>query len=148
MSKNHHLVWKYIIWYKKLSFGTSRPICSCFLGSFQNFLEEILTHNFFMCRSWFEAFPYLFIGGGGRVALKGRYLHITVAVGGPLKARFLHITIAVLVPFESILLAHCSCFWWPLWKQGTCILRLLLWPLWNQGTYTFQLLLVAPMKAR
>jgi len=33
-------------------------------------LEEILTHNFFRCRSWFEAFLYLFIGGGGGAALK------------------------------------------------------------------------------
>jgi len=40
------LVKKIIIWYKKLSFGTSRPICSYFVGSFQNFLEEILNHNF------------------------------------------------------------------------------------------------------
>jgi len=31
-------------------------------------------------------------------------------------------TIAVWVPFESILLAHYSCCWWPLWKQGTCTL--------------------------
>ena len=27
----------------------------------------ILTHNFFRYRSWFEAFPYLFIGCGARV---------------------------------------------------------------------------------
>jgi len=43
ISKNHHLVRKIIIWYKKLSFGIN--ICSCLIGSFQNFLEEILTHN-------------------------------------------------------------------------------------------------------
>jgi len=49
-------------------------------------LEEILTHNFFRYRSWFEAFLYLLIGDGGGVALKVRYLHITVAVGGPLQA--------------------------------------------------------------
>jgi len=35
-------------------------------------LEEILTHNFFRYRSWSAAFSYLFIGGGGGVALKGR----------------------------------------------------------------------------
>jgi len=35
-----------MIWYKQLSFGISRPICSYLIGSFQNFLEEILTHNF------------------------------------------------------------------------------------------------------
>jgi len=44
ISKNHHFVYKIIIWYKKLSFGTN--ICSHLIGSFQNCLEEILTHNF------------------------------------------------------------------------------------------------------
>jgi len=28
-------------------------------------LEEILTHNIFRYRSWFEAFLYLLIGDGG-----------------------------------------------------------------------------------
>jgi len=66
-------------------------------------VEEILTHNFFRYRSCFEAFLYLLIGDGGGAALKGRYLHITIAVW-------------VLV--ESILLTHNSCCWWPLQKQG------------------------------
>jgi len=57
-------------------------------------LEEILTHNFCRYRSWFEVFHYLVIRDGGGVALKGWYLHITVAVGGP---------------FASILLARYSC---------------------------------------
>jgi len=30
-------------------------------------------------------------------------------------------------PFDSIVLAHYNCCWWPLWKQGTCTLKLLLW---------------------
>jgi len=55
--------------------------------------------QFFRCRSWFEAFLYLLTGVGGGVALKGRYFHITVAVGGP---------------FDSIVLAHYNCCWWPL----------------------------------
>jgi len=38
----------------------------------------------FLYRSWFEAFLYLLIGGGGGDTLKGRCLHIAVAVGGPL----------------------------------------------------------------
>jgi len=53
------------------------------IGTFQNFLEEILTHNFFRYRSWFEAFLYLLIGDGGGVALKRQYLHITIAVWVP-----------------------------------------------------------------
>ena len=35
---------KKFILYKTLSFGIN--ICSYLIGSFQNFLEEILTHNF------------------------------------------------------------------------------------------------------
>jgi len=63
-------------------------------------LEEVLTHNFFRYKSWFEAFLYFLIDEDvGGDALKGRYLHITIAVW---------------VPFESILLTHCSCSWWPL----------------------------------
>ena len=98
------------------------------------------------------------------VALKGRYLHITVAVGGP---------------FDSIVLAHCNCCLGSLWKYVTCTLQLLLeaalkarylhikvatggpfeskalthfnicwWPQWKQGTRTLKLLLGAPLKAR
>jgi len=74
-------------------------------------LEEILTHNFFRSRSWFAAFPYLFIGGGVGAALKGRYLHITDAVGSP---------------FDSIVLAHYNCCLGSLWKYITCTLQLLL----------------------
>ena len=62
---------KIFILYKALSFGIN--ICSYLIGSFQNFLEEILTHNF-LGRSievGFEAFLDLHIGDGGGVTLKG-----------------------------------------------------------------------------
>jgi len=107
------LVQKVIIWYKYAYSLLFRRVFS-----FQNFLEEILTHKFFRYRSWFEAFSYLFIGGSGGVALKGGYLHITVAIGGP---------------FDSIVLAHYNCCLSSHWKCITC---------------TLQLLLVAALKAR
>ena len=98
--------------------------------------------------------------------------------GAPLTAWYLHITIAVWVTSECILLAHYSCCWWPLWKQGTCTWLLLgaplkarhshikvavgvscerkvlkhyncCWgPLWKQDALTLQLLLVAPLQAQ
>jgi len=55
--------------------------------------------QFFRYRSWFEAFLYFLFGDGGGAALKERYLHITVAVGGP---------------YDSIELAHYNGCWWPL----------------------------------
>jgi len=80
----------------------------------------------------------LLIGYGGEVALKGRYLHITVAVRCPFDSTvaYLHITIPVWVRCESILLTHYSCCWWPHWKQGTYTLKLLPVPFWKQGTCT------------
>ena len=128
-------------------------------------MEEILTDilQFFRYRSWFEAFLHLLIGDGGGVALKGRYLHITVAVGGPFEskvftryncywslfesmefyliiavgapseARCFHITVDVGAPFASRVLTHFNGCWWPPCKQGT---------------YTLDLLLGVPLKAR
>jgi len=40
---------------------------------FSELLEEIVTHNFFRYRSWFEAFLYLLIGDDCGVALKGEF---------------------------------------------------------------------------
>jgi len=48
--------------------------------------------------------------------LKARYLHITVAAGGPFEARYLHITIAVGGPFESKALKNYNCCWGTLSK--------------------------------
>jgi len=63
--------------------------------------------QFFRYRSRLETFLCLLTGDGGGAALKGWYLHITVAVGGSFDS-------AVWVAFESILLVHYSCCWWPL----------------------------------
>jgi len=60
------------------------------IGSFQNFLEQILTHSLFVRYSgWFEAFPYL------------------------------HVRDADVGPFESRVLTHYSGGWVSLWKQNT-----------------------------
>jgi len=72
-------------------------------------LEEISTHNFFRYRSWFETFLYLLIGDGDGIALKGLCLLITVADRGP---------------FDSIVLAHYSCYLGPLWKHSTCTITI------------------------
>ena len=103
------------------------------IGSFLNFLEEILTHNF------------LGIEGG----LKLFFICTLEMVVGP-------------VCKHSSLLAHYICCWGPFWKHGTYTLKLLLgdslkardlhhsycWrPYWNQGSYTLQLLLGALLKA-
>ena len=67
-------------------------------------------------------------------------------LGSPLKARYLHITIAVWGTCGSIVLVHCSSSRWPLWKQGTYALQLLLGARLKQGTYILRLLLGAPLK--
>jgi len=81
-------------------------------------LEEILTHNFFRYRSWFEAFLYLIIRDGGGVALREQYLNIglKLLLGTTLTACTCKLQLFVWVPFESKLLAHYNCCWWPLWK--------------------------------
>jgi len=82
----------------------------------------------------------LLIGDGGGVALKGRYLHITVGVGGPFdsivgllahyncclgrlgkhitaaghsenKVLYLHIKVATGGPYERKVLKHHNCCW-------------------------------------
>ena len=65
-----------------------------------------------------------------------------------LEAKYLHIKVAVCDPFESKLLTHYNCCWWPLWKQGTCTLQMRVGSLWKQGTQTLQLLLGALLRAK
>jgi len=77
ISKKSSFGTKIIIWYKKLSFGTN--ICSYLIGSFQNFLEGILTHNFL----------------GIEVGLKLFFVCSLEWWWGPLKARYLHIKVAI-----------------------------------------------------
>jgi len=63
------IIWyEKLSWYKKVSFGIN--ICSYLIRSFQNFLEEVLTHSFFTYRSWFEDFLHLHIGDGSGLPCK------------------------------------------------------------------------------
>jgi len=57
--------------------------------------------QFFRYTHWFEAFLCLLIGDGGGVTVKGRNLHIKVAVG---------------CPFESKVLTHNNCCWRSFWN--------------------------------
>jgi len=79
-------------------------------GAFQNFLEEILSHNFLCIEVGLKLFFICSLEMVVEVALKARYLDIKVAAGGPLKAKYLHIIIAVGGPFESKVLTHYSLF--------------------------------------
>jgi len=90
-------------------------------------LEEVLTHNFFRCRSWFETFLYLPIDGdvGGTLWKDGTYT-LQLLFGSLLKAYYLHIKFAVSGHSESKVLTHQSCCWRALWKQGAYRLQLLL----------------------
>ena len=100
------------------------------IGSFQNFLEQILIHSFLRCWSWFEVFLYLHIKDAGGGPLKVEWLHFTVAVGGLWKAEYQHnafavgnfwklLTVFIEDTFESRVVTHCSCFWGTLSKQST-----------------------------
>jgi len=65
-----------------------------FDGSFQNFLEEILTHNLLSIEVGLQLFFICSLEMVvGRFERKVAYLHIAAAVGGPFDS--LHITVAV-----------------------------------------------------
>jgi len=60
----------------------------------------------------------------GPVWKQGTYT-LQLPFGSPLTARYLHITIAVGGPFESKVLTNCNCCCGPLWKQSTYTLQFL-----------------------
>jgi len=66
----------------------------------------------------------------------------------PFRARYLHITLDVGSPFERIVLTRYSYCLWPLWKQSTYTLQLLLAASLKARNFTLPLLLVASLKAR
>ena len=63
--------------------------CSYLIGSFQNFLEQILSYSLFKVAYWiwFAAFFYEHIRDAGEGLVKAEYLHITAAVRGPFADR-------------------------------------------------------------
>ena len=73
---------------------------------------------------------------------------IKLLLGTPLKAWYLHITIAVGGPLKVMVLTYYNCCWGPLWKQGILHFNYCWGPLRNRHTYTLRLLLGAPVKAR
>jgi len=100
------------------------------MGSFQNFLEKILTHSFW---SWFVAFHYLRMREASEDPLKVEYLNITAARGDP---------------FENKVFTHCSCCWGPLWKQSTYTLQLLFGALMKTGNLHSAAFVGGPYQSR
>ena len=89
---------------------------------FSELLEEILTHNFFRYRSWFEVFLCLLIEDGERTVLthysccwRPLRQHSTCTLqllfGSSLKAYYLHITVAVGGHSKRKVLIHFSGCW-------------------------------------
>ena len=122
-------------------------ICSYLIGSFQNFLEEILIHNFL----------------GIEISLKRSFVCTLGMVVKPLWKYSTCTLQLLLCSFESISFTHYNyCWqpllkqgilrysycWGPLWKHSTYTLQLLLRPLWKFATYTLKLLLGVSLKAR
>jgi len=52
---------------------------------------------------------------------------------GPFESKYLQIGVAIGGLFESVVLAHYSCYWGPLWKQSNYTIQLRVGPLWRQS---------------
>jgi len=102
--------------YKTLSFGIN--ICSYVIGSFQNFLKEILSHNFL-----------------GRPIEVGLKLFLVFTLEMVVRSLWKRSTYTL-----KLLLAAS-------FKGGNFTSQLLLGPLQKHSTYTLQLLFGAPLKA-
>jgi len=118
------------------------------IGSFQKFLEEILSHIFYVqklvwsfslfahWRWWWSPFESIVLGT------------LQLLLVAPVKARNLQIT-SFWGPFESKVLTHYNYCWIPLyWKYGTYTLKLLLGASLKARNFTSQLLLGALLKSR
>jgi len=77
-------------------------------------------------------------------SLKARYLHITVAVGGPFDRKEITHWNCCWAPLKARYYAHYNCCWGPCESKVLTYDNYCWWPLWKQSAYTIQFLLGAP----